>query len=163
MFYRLSQPGGRRVLVDHVAYCREHVPNWNPVSVVGQHMQQAGATPAETMGFTLSTAIQYAEDCMAKGMDSDAILPRFTFFFDISISFFEEIAKFRAGRRIWATDHQGSPRCQRPALVALQVPWSDIGRRPHRAAATQQHRTRCGSSHCRHFLRPAIHAHRCLR
>ncbi|MEH6408887.1 MAG: acyl-CoA mutase large subunit family protein [Hyphomonas sp.] len=102
MFYRLSQPGSRRLLVDHVAYCREYLPNWNPVSVVGQHMQQAGATPAETMGFTLSTAIQYAEDCIARGMDPDAILPRFTFFFDISISFFEEIAKFRAGRRIWA-------------------------------------------------------------
>jgi methylmalonyl-CoA mutase N-terminal domain/subunit len=102
MFYRLSQPGSRRVLVDHVAYCRERVPNWNPVSVVGQHMQQAGATPAETMGFTLSTAIQYAEDCIARGMHPDSILPRFTFFFDISISLFEEVAKFRAGRRIWA-------------------------------------------------------------
>lgn len=102
MFYRLSQPGSRRVLVDHVAYCREKLPNWNPVSVVGQHMQQAGATPAETIGFTLSTAIQYAEDCIARGMDPDDILPRFTFFFDISISFFEEIAKFRAARRIWA-------------------------------------------------------------
>ena len=102
MFYRLSQPGSRRVLVDHVAYCRENVPNWNPVSVVGQHVQQAGATPAETMGFTISTAIQYAEDCINRGMDPDTFLPRFTFFFDISISFFEEIAKFRAGRRIWA-------------------------------------------------------------
>lgn len=102
MFYRLSLPGSRRMLIDHIAYCREHVPNWNPVSVVGQHMQQAGATPAETMGFTISTAIQFAEDCMTRGMDIDSVLPRFTFFFDISISFFEEIAKFRAGRRIWA-------------------------------------------------------------
>lgn len=102
MFYRLSQPGARRVFVDHVKFCRDQVPNWNPVSVVGQHMQQAGATPAETMGLTLSTAIQYAEDCIAAGMDPDHILPRFTYFFDISISFFEEVAKFRAGRRIWA-------------------------------------------------------------
>ncbi|MBM09846.1 MAG: methylmalonyl-CoA mutase [Magnetovibrio sp.] len=102
MFYRLSQPGSRRLLVDHIAYCLKHVPYWNPLSVVGQHMQQAGATPAETMGFTLSTAIQYAEDCIARGLDPDSFLPRFTFFFDISISFFEEIAKFRAGRRIWA-------------------------------------------------------------
>lgn len=102
MFYRLSQPGARRVFVDHVKFCREHVPNWNPVSVVGQHMQQAGATPAETMGLTLSTAIQYADDCIEAGMDPDNFLPRFTFFFDISISFFEEVAKFRAGRRIWA-------------------------------------------------------------
>ena len=102
MFYRLSQPGARRIFVDHVKFCREHTPNWNPVSVVGQHMQQAGATPAETMGLTLSTAIQYAEDCINAGMDPDNILRRFTFFFDISISFFEEVAKFRAGRRIWA-------------------------------------------------------------
>ena len=102
MFYRLSQPGARRVFVEHVKFCREHVPNWNPVSVVGQHMQQAGATPAETMGLTLSTAIQYADDCIEAGMDPDRILPRFTYFFDISISFFEEVAKFRAGRRIWA-------------------------------------------------------------
>jgi methylmalonyl-CoA mutase N-terminal domain/subunit len=102
MFYRLSLPGARRVFVDHVDFCRKQVPNWNPVSVVGQHMQQAGATPAETMGFTLSTAIQYVEDCLERGMDIDHLLRRFTFFFDISISFFEEVAKFRAGRRIWA-------------------------------------------------------------
>ncbi len=101
-FYRLSLPGSRRVLLDHIDFCRRHVPNWNPVSVVGQHMQQAGATPAQTMGFTLSTAIQYAEDCIARGMDVDDVLRRFTFFFDISISLFEEVAKFRAGRRIWA-------------------------------------------------------------
>ena len=101
-FYRLSLPGSRRVLLDHIEFCRRHVPNWNPVSVVGQHMQQAGATPAETMGFTLSTAIHYAEDCIARGMDVDDVLRRFTFFFDISISLFEEVAKFRAGRRIWA-------------------------------------------------------------
>ncbi|HEX4883599.1 MAG TPA: acyl-CoA mutase large subunit family protein [Casimicrobiaceae bacterium] len=101
MFFRLALPGSRRVLTDHVAWCNEHAPKWNPVSVVGQHMQQAGATPAEAMAFTLSTAIQYAEDCIAAGMAPDAFLPRFTFFFDISISFFEEIAKFRAGRRIW--------------------------------------------------------------
>ncbi len=65
-------------------------------------MQQAGATPAETVGFTLSTALQYAEDCVTRGIDIDVLLRRFTFFFDISISFFEEIAKFRAARRIWA-------------------------------------------------------------
>ena len=102
MFYRLSLPGARRVLMDHIAYCNRHLPRWNPMSVVGQHMQQAGATPAEAMAFTLCTAIQNAEDCAAHGMDPDAFLPRFTFFFDISLSFFEEIAKFRAGRRIWA-------------------------------------------------------------
>ena len=102
MFYRLSLPGARRVLMDHIAWCRRFAPRWNPMSVVGQHMQQAGATPAEAMAFTLSSAVQNAEDCIARGMDPDEFLPRFTFFFDISLSFFEEIAKFRAGRRIWA-------------------------------------------------------------
>jgi methylmalonyl-CoA mutase, N-terminal domain len=102
MFYRLSLPGARRVLMDHIAWCRRFAPRWNPMSVVGQHMQQAGATPAEAMAFTLSSAVQNGEDCLARGMDPDEFLPRFTFFFDISLSFFEEIAKFRAGRRIWA-------------------------------------------------------------
>ncbi len=102
MFYRLSLPGARRVLMDHIAFCNEKVPRWNPMSVVGQHTQQAGATPAEAMAFTLATAVQNAEDCIGRGMDPDQFLPRFTFFFDISLSFFEEVAKFRAGRRIWA-------------------------------------------------------------
>jgi methylmalonyl-CoA mutase N-terminal domain/subunit len=102
MFYRLSLEGSRRVLVDHIEFCLDQLPGWNPVSVVGQHMQQAGATPAEAMGLTLCTAIQYAEDCLERGMPPDSFLHRFTFFFDISISMFEEIAKFRAGRRIWA-------------------------------------------------------------
>jgi methylmalonyl-CoA mutase N-terminal domain/subunit len=102
MFFRIALPGARRILGDHIEFCNRHVPKWNPMSVVGQHMQQAGATPAEALAFTLSTAIQNAEDCIARGMDPDQFLPRFTFFFDISISFFEEVAKFRAARRIWA-------------------------------------------------------------
>ena len=102
MFFRIALPGARRILADHIDYCIRYVPKWNPMSVVGQHMQQGGANPAEAMAFTLSSAIQNADDCVARGMDPDQFLPRFTFFFDISISFFEEIAKFRAGRRIWA-------------------------------------------------------------
>jgi methylmalonyl-CoA mutase N-terminal domain/subunit len=102
MFFRLALPGARRMLVDHIDFCNRQLPGWNPLSVVGQHTQQAGATPAEAMGFTLAAAVAYAEDCLARGMDPDHFLPRFTFFFDISISFFEEVAKFRAGRRIWA-------------------------------------------------------------
>jgi methylmalonyl-CoA mutase N-terminal domain/subunit len=102
MFFRLALSGARRVLLDEIAFMRENVPGWNPLSVVGQHMQQAGATPAEAMGFTLSSAIQSANDCIGRDMDPDTFLPRFSFFFDISLSFFEEVAKFRAGRRIWA-------------------------------------------------------------
>jgi len=102
MFFRIALPGARRILTDQIEFCQRQVPNWNPMSVVGQHTQQAGATPAEAMAFALSAAIQYAEDCRARGMAPDSFLPRFTFFFDISVSLFEEIATFRAGRRIWA-------------------------------------------------------------
>jgi pivalyl-CoA mutase large subunit len=101
MFFRIALPGARRILGDHIDFCNRFVPRWNPMSVVGQHMQQAGANPAEAVAFTLSTAIQNAQDCIARGMDPDEFLPRFTFFFDISVSFFEEVAKFRAARRIW--------------------------------------------------------------
>ncbi len=102
MFYRLSLKGSKRMQMDQIVYLKEHCPGWNPVSIVGQHMQQAGATPAEAMGLTLSTAIQYGNDCIERGLEPDSFLPRFTFFFDVSISFFEEVAKFRAGRRVWA-------------------------------------------------------------
>ncbi len=102
MFYRLALPGQKRVLLDHIDWMNRHAPRWNPLSVVGQHMQQAGATPAQAMGLAISSALQYADDMRARGRDPDVFLPRFSFFFDVSISFFEEIAKFRAGRRIWA-------------------------------------------------------------
>ncbi len=101
MFYRLALPGQKRVLLDHIDWMNQHAPRWNPLSVVGQHMQQAGATPAQAMGLAISSAIQYANDMRERGREPDVFLRRFSFFFDVSISFFEEIAKFRAGRRIW--------------------------------------------------------------
>ena len=102
MFHRFALSGQKRVLLDHVEWMQQHVPRWNSISVVGQHYQQAGATPAEAMGFALSAAIQYANDFIDRGREPDSFLPRFSFFFDVSISFFEEIAKFRAGRRLWS-------------------------------------------------------------
>jgi len=88
MFFRIALPGARRILADHIDFCTRNVPRWNPMSVVGQHMQQAGATPAQAMAFTLATALQNADDCVARGMDPKTFLSRFTFFFDISVSFF---------------------------------------------------------------------------
>ncbi len=102
MYSRLPLAAARRVLTDHVLFCNQHLPLWNPISAVGQHTQQAGANPAEAMAFTIAAGLQIAEDVIAAGLHPDAFLPRLTFFFDISISFFEEIAKFRAGRRLWA-------------------------------------------------------------
>ncbi|MGA3600210.1 acyl-CoA mutase large subunit family protein [Lysinibacillus agricola] len=102
MFYRISLEGSLRILLDHIEYTNKHVPNWNPVSIVGQHMQQAGATPAQALAFTISSGITYIEETLKRGLPIDSFAPRFTFFYDISISMFEETAKFRAGKRIWA-------------------------------------------------------------
>jgi methylmalonyl-CoA mutase, N-terminal domain len=101
MFFRIALSGQRRLMLDHIEWMKQKAPRWNSLSIVGQHMQQAGATPAEAMGLTISSAIQYANDMLERGHEPDWFLPRFSYFFDISISFFEEIAKFRAGRRIW--------------------------------------------------------------
>ena len=102
MFYRLALPGQKRILLDHFDWMNQQVPRWNPLSVVGQHMQQAGATPAQAMGLTICSALQYASDLRERGRDPDVFLRRFSFFFDVSINFFEEVAKFRAARRLWA-------------------------------------------------------------
>jgi len=102
MFLRLPPRAGMRVLVDHVNFMREHAPGWNPVSVVGQHMQQAGATPAQALAFSLCTAIEYLTAVCASGRHVDEFAARVTFFHDISMSFFEEAAKLRAQRRMWA-------------------------------------------------------------
>ena len=102
MFYRLSLEGSRRVLLDHIRFMAWNVTGWNTLSIVGQHMQQAGATPAQALGFTLSSALFYVDECCRHGMQVDDFVHRFTFFFDVSISLFEEVAKLRAGRRLWA-------------------------------------------------------------
>jgi pivalyl-CoA mutase large subunit len=102
MFLRLPPRGSLRVLLDHIAYAQEHIPNWNPVSVVGQHMQQGGATPAQALAFTLATATQYVRSAVEAGLDVNLVGRRITYFHDVSMSFFEEIAKLRAQRRMWA-------------------------------------------------------------
>jgi methylmalonyl-CoA mutase N-terminal domain/subunit len=103
MFLRLTPRGSLRVLVDHIRFMQDHVPGWNPVSVVGQHMQQAGATPLQALAFTLCTAIEYVRAATGAGLDIDEFGHRVTFFHDISLSLFEEVAKLRAQRRMWAT------------------------------------------------------------
>src|SRR5204862_7942661 len=79
----------------------ERLPRFNPISIAS-HYRDAGATPAEEMAYTLSSGIAYVEACLARGMDVDAFAPRLSFFFYTYTNFFEEVAKYRAGRRIWA-------------------------------------------------------------
>ncbi|MFQ5873267.1 MAG: methylmalonyl-CoA mutase [Dehalococcoidia bacterium] len=102
MYHRFSLDGHERMTIDHIKYVIQNMPLWNPLSIVGQHMQQAGATPVQEMAFTIASGIYYIDQCVRAGMDVDDFAPRFTFFFDVTISIFEEAAKFRAGRRVWA-------------------------------------------------------------
>ncbi len=91
-----------RIIVDMIRYCTEHMPKWNSISISGYHIREAGSTAAQELAFTLRDGIEYVQWCVDAGMDVDSFAPRLSFFFNSHSDFFEEIAKFRAARRIWA-------------------------------------------------------------
>ncbi len=91
-----------RCIVDMFAWCSENAPKYNPISISGYHIREAGATAAEELAFTLRNGFEYVERAIARGLDVDTFAPRLSFFFDVHNDFFEEIAKLRAARRIWA-------------------------------------------------------------
>jgi methylmalonyl-CoA mutase N-terminal domain/subunit len=91
-----------RLVTDTFAYCAARLPRWNPISISGYHIREAGATAVQEVAFTLGNAIAYLRAAQDAGMDIDALAPRLAFFFDAQMDFFEEIAKFRAARRLWA-------------------------------------------------------------
>ncbi len=91
-----------RCIVDMFEWCSEHTPKYNPISISGYHIREAGATAAQELAFTLRNGFEYVERGIARGLDVDAFAPRLSFFFDVHNDFFEEIAKLRAARRIWA-------------------------------------------------------------
>ncbi len=91
-----------RVFKDMLVYSTEHMPKWNTVSISGYHIREAGSTAAQELAFTLADGFAYVEAGIEAGLDVDDFAPRFSFFFNSHIDFFEEIAKFRAARRIWA-------------------------------------------------------------
>jgi methylmalonyl-CoA mutase, N-terminal domain len=91
-----------RVIVDMIRYCTEHMPRWNSISISGYHIREAGSTAAQELAFTLRDGVEYVQWCVDAGMDVDRFAPRLSFFFNSHSDFFEEIAKYRAARRIWA-------------------------------------------------------------
>ena len=91
-----------RVVVDMIEYTAKHMPRWHPVSISGYHIREAGATAIQELAFTLADGFGYVEECVKRGMDVDDFAPRLSFFWDVHNDFFEEIAKFRAARRIYA-------------------------------------------------------------
>ncbi len=100
-----------RLISDMVKYCSVEMPRWNPISISGYHIREAGSTAAEELAFTLGNGFAYVEAALAAGLDVDEFAPRLSFFFNSHIDFFEEIGKLRAARRIWARwmkDHYGA-------------------------------------------------------
>jgi methylmalonyl-CoA mutase, N-terminal domain len=91
-----------RLIADIFAYCRAELPRWNTISISGYHMAEAGASPAQEIAFTLADGIEYVRTAIAAGMDVDDFAPRLSFFFVARTTILEEVAKFRAARRIWA-------------------------------------------------------------
>ena len=91
-----------RIIVDTIEYCTQEVPRWNTISISGYHIREAGSTAAQELAFTIADGIGYVEAAIERGLDVDAFAPRLSFFFNSHIDFFEEIAKYRAARRMWA-------------------------------------------------------------
>jgi methylmalonyl-CoA mutase N-terminal domain/subunit len=93
-----------RLVTDMIEWCSLHMPRWHPVSISGYHIREAGSTAAQELAFTLKDGLTYVEHALARGLDVDDFAPRLSFFFNAHIDFFEEIAKYRAARRIWARE-----------------------------------------------------------
>ncbi|MGH7922193.1 MAG: acyl-CoA mutase large subunit family protein [Candidatus Dormibacteraceae bacterium] len=91
-----------RLVVDSIDFCTREVPRWNPISISGYHIREAGSTAAQELAFTLADGFCYVDAAIERGLRVDDFAPRLSFFFDAHVDFFEEIAKFRAARRIWA-------------------------------------------------------------
>jgi|FaiFalFF_MnMetaG_3_1042247.scaffolds.fasta_scaffold00087_21 methylmalonyl-CoA mutase N-terminal domain/subunit len=91
-----------RLIVDTIAFCTREVPRWHPISISGYHIREAGSTALQELAFTLRDGIEYVEWCVRAGLQVDEFAPRLSFFFNCHNDFFEEIAKFRAARKVWA-------------------------------------------------------------
>src|SRR5438552_6870419 len=110
-----------RIVVDMIAYTAKHMPKWHPVSISGYHIREAGATAVQEMAFTLADGFGYVEECRKRGMDVDDFAPRLSFFWDVHNDFFEEIAKFRAARRIYARTMRDRFGAKKPISMMLRT------------------------------------------
>ena len=112
-----------KFVTDTVVFCTEHVPQWNPISISGYHIREAGATAAQELAFTLADGFAYVDGCLAAGLEVDRFASRLSFFFNAHIDFFEEIAKFRAARRIWARHmrHRYGARSERSCMLRFHT------------------------------------------
>src|SRR3989454_1019800 len=110
-----------RIVVDMIEYTAKHMPRWHPVSISGYHIREAGATAVQEMAFTLADGFGYVEECIKRGMDVDDFGARLSFFWDVHNDFFEEIAKFRAARRIYARTMRDRFGATKPISMSLRT------------------------------------------
>jgi methylmalonyl-CoA mutase N-terminal domain/subunit len=122
-----------RIVVDMIEFTARHVPRFNPVSISGYHIREAGSTAVQELAFTLADGLAYVEAACARGLDVDEFAPRLSFFFDIHSDFFEEIAKLRAARRMWARFMKERFGARRPESMRLRTHTQTAG-----ASATAQ-------------------------
>ena len=109
-----------RLVTDMVEWCSEHMPRWHPISISGYHIREAGSTAQQELAFTLKDGLTYVEQALERGLDIDEFAPRLSFFFNAHIDFFEEIAKYRAARRIWAREMRETYGAKDPRSWALR-------------------------------------------
>ena len=110
-----------RIVVDMIEYTAKHMPKWHPVSISGYHIREAGATAVQELAFTLADGFGYVEECLKRGMQVDDFAQRLSFFWDVHNDFFEEIAKFRAARRIYARVMREKFGAKKPASLMLRT------------------------------------------
>ena len=109
-----------RLVVDTVEFATKHMPRWNPISISGYHIREAGSNAVQELAFTLADGFEYVRQCVARGLAIDDFVPRLSFFFNVHNNFFEEIAKFRAARRIWAREMTETFKVQNPRSAWLR-------------------------------------------
>ena len=109
-----------RIITDIFTYCAEHLPSWNTISISGYHIREAGSTAAQEIGFTIANGIAYVNAAIETGLEIDSFAPRLSFFFNVHNDMFEEIAKFRAARRIWAKIMKNRFGCKNPDSLKLR-------------------------------------------
>src|SRR2546429_2762141 len=93
-----------RLVTDMIEFCAQEMPRWHPISISGYHIREAGSNAAQELAFTLANGFAYVEAAVERGLDVDDFAPRLSFFFNAHLDFFEEVAKYRAARRIWARE-----------------------------------------------------------
>src|SRR5947209_659126 len=110
-----------RLVTDMIEWCTRHMPRWHPISISGYHIREAGSTAGQELAFTLKDGLTYVEQAIARGLSVDDFAPRLSFFFNAHIDFFEEIAKYRAARRIWARELRDTFRAPHDRSLLMRV------------------------------------------